>query len=90
MFKTENKISESFDHSLLLWDDYSPQSKRFDFTGYFTIETTPPKTIKYCQPLDAKFNLQYQLFYNTLFSELKFLIKVDRYYIIKLNSIIYN
>ena len=92
MFKLENGINErASDPSVLLWDDYSPQrSKRFDIQDRFSTHTMPPKTTRYCQPLDARFNLQYQLFYNSLFSELKFLIKVDRFYIIKLNSIIYN
>lgn len=91
MFKADNGIDEACGHSLLLWDDYSPQrTKRFDIPNHFTTRTMPPKTTKYCQPLDARFNLQYSKFYTKLFSDLKFLVNVDRYYLIKLNSIIYN
>ena len=92
MFKEDNNINyESSEKSMLIWDDFSPQrSKRHDIHGSFTTEVIPAKTTRFCQPLDARFNLQYKIFYKTLFNELKYLVNIDRYYIIKLNSIIYN
>lgn len=91
IFKNENNINDQSDLNLLLWDDFSLQrSKAYEIKDHFHTEKLPPNTTKYCQPLDTRFNLQYKKIYRILFNDLKFLINVDKYWIIKLNSIVYN
>lgn len=96
LFKNENDIDNKSPLNLLIWDDFSLQrSKAYEIKGLqsnqgFKTEKLPPNTTKYCQPLDTRFNLQYKKFYRTLFNDLKFLIDVDKYWIIKINSIVYN
>lgn len=91
LFKGENQINDNSEFNLLLWDDFTLQrSKKYQIEDHFQTETLPPDTTKYCQPLDTRFNLQYKKLYRRLYNDLKFLTDMNKYWIIKLNSIVYN
>lgn len=90
LFKNENNVVNE-DLTLLIWDDLTTQrSKNFEIKDRFITENIPPHCTKYCQPLDTRFNLQYKKFYTVLANDLKFVVNFDKYWIIKLNSIVYN
>lgn len=78
------------DRKLLLWDSWSPQRPALYENENLKIEQIPPKTTKYCQPLDSLFMIQWKAIYKHLFFLLNRRRNVDRILILKINSVVHN